>query len=336
MIKMIKLDDVARASGVSISTVSRALSEPERVAEATRRRIYAAVRELGYRPNRAASLLRSGRTGSLGLLVPDLENPYFASLTKGVQARAQEAGMAVLVADSDENLRRETDLVGQLAQQTDGVLVASPRILDLDVAALDGTPSILINAEAPGLPSVSVDYADATMQAVAHLHALGHRRIAYVGGPAGSSADARRRDGLTQADERFSDVQIVDLGAFSPRVEGGEAAADLAVGSGATGIIAFNDLVAVGLLAMLARRGIAVPDQLSVVGYDDILVSRLATPTLTTMRVDIRGVGEAAVQMFVDLTKRRPKTRAGAADERRTMPTRLVVRESTAAPVQRG
>lgn len=336
MIKMIKLDDVARASGVSISTVSRALSEPERVAEPTRRRIYAAVRELGYRPNRAASLLRSGRTGSLGLLVPDLENPYFASLTKGVQARAQEAGMAVLVADSDENLRRETDLVGQLAQQTDGVLVASPRILDLDVAALDGTPSILINAEAPGLPSVSVDYADATMQAVAHLHALGHRRIAYVGGPAGSSADARRREGLTQADERFSDVQIVDLGAFSPRVEGGEAAADLAVGSGATGIIAFNDLVAVGLLAMLARRGIAVPDQLSVVGYDDILVSRLATPTLTTMRVDIRGVGEAAVQMFVDLTRRRPKTRAGAADERRTMPTRLVVRESTAAPVQRG
>ena len=336
MIKMIKLDDVARASGVSISTVSRALSEPERVAEPTRRRIYAAVRELGYRPNRAASLLRSGRTGSLGLLVPDLENPYFASLTKGVQARAQEAGMAVLVADSDENLRRETDLVGQLAQQTDGVLVASPRILDLDVAALDGTPSILINAEAPGLPSVSVDYADATMQAVAHLHALGHRRIAYVGGPAGSSADARRRDGLTQADERFSDVQIVDLGAFSPRVEGGEAAADLAVGSGATGIIAFNDLVAVGLLAMLARRGIAVPDQLSVVGYDDILVSRLATPTLTTMRVDIRGVGEAAVQMFVDLTRRHPKTRAGAADERRTMPTRLVVRESTAAPVQRG
>lgn len=336
MIKMIKLDDVARASGVSISTVSRALSEPERVAEPTRRRIYAAVRELGYRPNRAASLLRSGRTGSLGLLVPDLENPYFASLTKGVQARAQEAGMAVLVADSDENLRRETDLVGQLAQQTDGVLVASPRILDLDVAALDGTPSILINAEAPGLPSVSVDYADATMQAVAHLHALGHRRIAYVGGPAGSSADARRRDGLTQADERFSDVQIVDLGAFSPRVEGGEAAADLAVGSGATGIIAFNDLVAVGLLAMLARRGIAVPDQLSVVGYDDILVSRLATPTLTTMRVDIRGVGEAAVQMFVDLTRRRPKTHADAADERRTMPTRLVVRESTAAPVQRG
>jgi LacI family transcriptional regulator, galactose operon repressor len=336
MIKMIKLDDVARVSGVSISTVSRALSEPERVAEPTRRRIYAAVRELGYRPNRAASLLRSGRTGSLGLLVPDLENPYFASLTKGVQARAQEAGMAVLVADSDENLRRETDLVGQLAQQTDGVLVASPRILDLDVAALDGTPSILINAEAPGLPSVSVDYADATMQAVAHLHALGHRRIAYAGGPAGSSADARRRDGLTQADERFSDVQIVDLGAFSPRVEGGEAAADLAVGSGATGIIAFNDLVAVGLLAMLARRGIAVPDQLSVVGYDDILVSRLATPTLTTMRVDIRGVGEAAVQMFVDLTGRRSKTRAGAADERRTMPTRLVVRESTAAPVQRG
>ncbi|MHB9858176.1 LacI family DNA-binding transcriptional regulator [Streptomyces sp. YIM S03343] len=333
---MIKLDDVARASGVSISTVSRALSEPERVAEPTRRRIYAAVRELGYRPNRAASLLRSGRTGSLGLLVPDLENPYFASLTKGVQARAQEAGMAVLVADSDENLRRETDLVGQLAQQTDGVLVASPRILDLDVAALDGTPSILINAEAPGLPSVSVDYADATMQAVAHLHALGHRRIAYVGGPAGSSADARRREGLTQAGERFSDVQIVDLGAFSPRVEGGEAAADLAVGSGATGIIAFNDLVAVGLLAMLARRGIAVPDRLSVVGYDDILVSRLATPTLTTMRVDIRGVGEAAVQMFVDLTTRRPKTRAGAADERRTMPTRLVVRESTAAPVQRG
>lgn len=330
---MVTLHDVARAAGVSISTVSRALSAPDRVAETTRHRVNAVVQELGYRPNRAASLLRSGRTGALGLLVPDLENPYFASLTKGVQARAQEAGMSVLVADSDENSRRESGLLTQLNQQTDGVLLAAPRDLAGDLRVLDGTPTILINADHPDLPSVSVDYEDAMVQAVAHLSALGHARIAYVGGPERSRSDRRRRAGLRRADAKFADAQIVDLGAFSPRVDGGEAAADLALGSGATAVIAYNDLVAVGLLSMLSRRGVGVPAQMSVMGCDDTLVSQLASPSLTTMYVDIRGAGEAAVEMFLELSGRIPGrgTTPGAV-EHRTLPVRLVVRESTAAP----
>ncbi|AMS05990.1 LacI family transcriptional regulator [Acidipropionibacterium acidipropionici] len=330
---MVTLHDVARAAGVSISTVSRALSAPDKVAEATRRRVTAVVQELGYTPNRAASLLRSGRTGSVGLVVPDLENPYFASLAKGVQSRAQEAGMSVLIADSDENPRHEPELLSQLVQQTDGVLLAAPRDLAADFGVMDGTPAILINAEHPDLASVSVDYEEAMVRAVAHLRALGHTRIAYVGGPTRSRSDGQRRAGLKLAGDQYDGLEILDLGAFSPKVEGGEAAADLALGSGATATIAYNDLVAVGLLRILARRGVDVPAQMSVMGCDDTLASQLATPALTTMYVDIRGAGEAAVNMFLELSGRTPgKGRVSDLAEHRTLPVQLVVRDSTAAP----
>src|SRR6478735_3471121 len=216
---VVTVRDVARESGVSISTVSRALAEPERVAPETRDRVVAVANRLGYRPNRAASGLRAGRTGALGLVVPDLENPYFASITKGVQARARRTGHAVFVVDAGEDPALETELVTGLRSQTDGLVLCSPRAVEA---------------------------------------------------------------GLAAAHERYPDVETVAVGSFRPRVEGGRAAADLVVASGATAVLAYNDLVALGLVARLRERGVDVPRDLSVVGFDDTFVATLASPPLTT------------------------------------------------------
>lgn len=323
---MVTVHDVARAAGVSISTVSRALSAPGRVAPATVERVVRAASELGYRPNRAASGLRSGRSGVIGLVVPDLENPYFASVAKGVQARAHTHGRAVHIVDTDESVTTEAGEVRGLAQQTDGVILCSPRDLNRDLAALADRPVVLVNNRAEGLPSVTADHLVGMFRAVAHLRALGHRRVAYVGGPESSWSNRQRREGLRRAAETHEDVEIVLAGAFRPHVEGGRAAADLVVGAGATAVVTYNDLVAIGLMERLRSRGLEVPRDLSVVGCDDTFVAALASPPLTTLSADLHEMGARAVDVLVALLAGEDPPPAGE------LPVELVVRGSTGVP----
>ncbi|GII98337.1 LacI family transcriptional regulator [Sediminihabitans luteus] len=324
---MVTVHDVARVAGVSISTVSRALAAPERVAAATRARVQAAADALGYVPNRAASGLRAGRTSAVGLVVPDLENPYFASVTKGVQARARAAGLAVFVVDAEEDPHLEADLVASLAPQTDGLLLCSPRQDDAAVRDAAGRARVvLVNREVAGVPSVCTDHARGTELAIEHLRALGHARVAVVGGPERSWSQERRADGVRRAVERFDDLDVVELGAYRPHVDGGYSAADAAVATGATAVLAFNDLQALGLVRRLAGRGIRVPDDVSVVGCDDTFVAGLAATPLTTVRTDLRGMGATAVDLLADLL--RPGNEPEA--PRVVLPAELVVRASTA------
>jgi DNA-binding LacI/PurR family transcriptional regulator len=186
---LVTVHDVAARSGVSIATVSRTLREPHRVSDNTRARVLAAVRDLGYRPNRAASSLRRGRTGVIALVVPDIENPYFASLTKGAQALARARGYGLVVVDSTEDAEVETDEIAALRSQIDGIILASSRLSDDRLAeAVAGISCVLINRSVadPGIaaPTVTIDEHAGGAAALGHLHALGHRRIAYVGGPA--------------------------------------------------------------------------------------------------------------------------------------------------------
>ncbi|GAA1717509.1 LacI family DNA-binding transcriptional regulator [Isoptericola hypogeus] len=327
---MVTVHDVARVAGVSISTVSRALATPERVAAPTRERVTTVARELGYRPNRAASVLRAGRSGALGLVVPDLANPYFASVAKGAQARAREHGLGLFVVDTDEDADLEVDAVAGLAPQTDGLLLCSPRAVDRTVGALGARPAVLVNQEADGLPSIVVDHRGGMLGALEHLRALGHRRVAYVGGPASSWSDARRRAALHEAAARFDDVEVVPLGAYRPQVEGGRSAADLVYASGATAAVTFNDLVAVGLVERLAARGLDVPRDLSVVGCDDSYVAALVSPPLTTLRTDLRNVGRTGVDRLVALVGAR-----GDGSDVPPLAVELVVRDSTAPPPAR-
>ena len=312
---MVTVHDVARAAGVSISTVSRALSAPERVAAATRDRVTRAAAELGYRPNLAASGLRMGRTHAVGLLVPDLENPYFASVTKSVQARARAAGYEVFVADTDEDADVEPELIGALAARTDGLLLASPRSASAELrAALDGLTAVLASRELPAagpgtgtdgeaaapetVPFVAVDDADGVAQILGHLHALGHRKVGVAAGPPSSWSGRRRVAGLVAAAARW-DLELVRLGTFQPYFAGGTQAADHAVASGVTAVVAFNDLMALGILDRLRQRGIDVPGRMSVVGFDDVQLATLVSPALTTVHAPLARLGRRAVDLLL-------------------------------------
>jgi DNA-binding LacI/PurR family transcriptional regulator len=318
--------DVARAAGVSQATVSRALSMPELVRPDTRARVEEAARRLGYRPNRAARGLITGRTGNLGLIVPDLANPFFASVVKGVQAAALAADYSVFIADTDEEAGAEADLLRALAKQVDGIILCSPRAPDEDLAGVgEDTTVVLMNRRAGERASVTVDNADGMRQALEHLAALGHRRVAYAAGPRTSWSNGQRERGLRQAADA-GEVDLVHLGHFPPQFEGGVAAADLAVASGATAVIAYNDLVALGLLSRLGARGIAVPEALSVVGCDGIAMSAMSHPALTTVSVPKRSAGRATVGLLLSMLD---SDGAAGPPAHRELPTQLIVRDTT-------
>lgn len=308
----VTVHDVARRAGVSISTVSRALAAPDRVAGGTRERVLAAVTELGYRPNRAASGLRGGRTSTVGLVVPDIENPYFAAVAKGVGARARAQGYGVFLVDSSGHPELEAEELLTLVGQTDGVLLASPGTDDSLIRSLGASgPCVLMNRRitlssrgtGPEIPSVTADETRGTRQAIDHLYALGHRRIAFVGGPERSWSQARRAAGVRQAIEAVGDIQYTELGPYRPHEDGGYSAADVAFASGATAVLAFNDLVATGLLSRWHERGISVPGDVSVVAFDDTYVTRLAAPRLSSVGPDLHAMGAAAIDLLLAIVR---------------------------------
>lgn len=317
--------DVARLAGVSASTVSRALSMPEMVNVETRARVQSAADRLGYAPNRAARGLITGRTGNIGLVVPDLANPFFPSIVKGIQARARAADLAVFLADADEDPAAEVGLVRALAKQVDGMILCSPRAsLDELVGFAAETRVVLVNRVAADIGSVTFDNTDGMRQAVGHLAALGHRRIAWVGGPATSWSEGERARGLTEA-AAAAGLEVIKIGHFPPHYDGGFAAADQVVASGATAVVAYNDLVAIGLMARLDARGISVPEDFSVVGIDDIAMSRMARPALTTVSLPKQQAGRVAVELLLALLD----DPDGVAGPSRQLPGELIVRGST-------
>ncbi|MBL7257625.1 LacI family DNA-binding transcriptional regulator [Paractinoplanes lichenicola] len=334
----VTIKDVARAAGVSVATVTRALSMPDVVRAATRERVLETAKTLGYQPNRAARGLITGRTGNLGLLVPDLANPFFPGIVKGVQARAHEADHAVFLADTDENPAAEAGLVRKLAKQVDGVVLCSPRMPEAELRALAADiPIVLVYRRIPGTPSVTAAFLDGMRQAISHLTALGHQRIAYVAGPRSSWANRERvkslravgRDvagngspaGRASAEGKVSAAakcELVEMGSVTPTFEGGVAAADGVLAAGVTAVIAYNDLVALGLLHRCAARGVRVPGDLSVLGFDDIPLGAMVHPALTTVALPKGPAGRAAVDLLLQERK-----------EKRELPTQLIVRGST-------
>lgn len=250
-----RIQEVARAAGVSPSTVSRALTGSGLVSPATRDRVEQAAARLGYQPSRVARGLVTGRTGSLGLIVPDLSNPFFPGIVKGVQARVRGAHLSVFVADSNEDQAVEVGLIRELARQVDGVLLCSPRSAEEVIQDLASDAAIvLVNRRVGDLPAITVDNADGMRQAVAHLVALGHQRLGYVAGPAASWSGAQRLRGLRLAAD-VAGAELVELGNFPPYFEGGVAAADIAIAAELTAVIAYNDVVALGLISRFNVRG---------------------------------------------------------------------------------
>jgi LacI family transcriptional regulator len=331
--------DVARASGVHISTVSRTFSAPHLVNPETRTRVLACAEHLGYRPNPAARALITGRTQNIGLIVADLANPFFPPLIKAAESQARHRGYHIFVADTNEDPAAEADLVHALARQVDGVLLCSPRMSNSNIEQLSReVPLVVINRQVTGLPAVVMDVGQGARLAVEHLIGLGHREIALLGGPRASWTNREIRRAATAA-ARSTGVELTVLGANPPTESGGIAVAEQVHRAGVSAVLTYNDLMAIGLIEGLDSLGIRVPQDVSVVGIDDIALSRLVRPKLTTVATPTAAAGRAAVDLLLPHdgpSSARPRRDGGSAiaSHRRptaqvTLETELVIRDST-------
>ncbi|KAB2349635.1 LacI family DNA-binding transcriptional regulator [Actinomadura rudentiformis] len=290
---------VAALAGVSPSTVSRTLNNPELVNAETRRRVLECAERLGYQPNRAAQSLVLGRTMSVGLIVPDIANPFFAPFIKGVEAYFRQTGYAVFLADTDEDGATEVRLAEAMVERADGLILCSPRMSGMRVRSIAAKlPVVLAHRLSRTVPSISMDVQPGIEQAVTHIHALGHRRCAYLSGPRDSWSNRQRRKALhDRCAERG--IELVVLGPYEPRFTGGYRAADEVLAADVTAVFAYNDLVALGVRSRLEGRGVRVPGEISVVGFDDIPMASMTSPPLTTVAVPVPAVARGAAAMLL-------------------------------------
>lgn len=296
---------VASLAGVSPSTVSRALNSPELVNAETRRRVLECAERLGYQPNRAAQSLVLGRTRNIGLIVPDIANPFFAPFIKGVEAYFRDTEFAVFLADTDEDTATEVRLAEAMVERVDGLILCAPRMSGTRLRAVASKTTVVLAYRTSRVaPSIVSDFQSGMDQAAAHVHALGHRRCAYLSGPANSWSNRQRRKFIGAACEERG-IELVDLGPYEPRFTGGFRAADEVLAAGVTAVFAYNDLVALGVLSRLTARGVPVPGRpvpgetgsyegLSIVGFDDVPMASMTNPPLTTVAMPVNALSRAA------------------------------------------
>jgi LacI family transcriptional regulator len=314
------LTDVARRAGVSLATASRAFGEPDRLAAATRERVLEAATELGYTGSNGSSAAKT-----FAVVVPDVASPVYATLLKGIHAQAWHGRHRAVLFDTDEDLHREREQI-ELSRKANGMLLCSPRLPDDEVRQLVGdTPTVVVNRVIDGMTCVVMDTENGPRQAVEHLAALGHRHIAYAAGPWRSWADSRRGDAIAAACDTLG-VRFTRLNHQSASIQGGLAAAATVVASGATAVIAYNDLVALGIDAGITSLGRTCPDDLSIVGIDDIELASVRQPGLTTVRLAIDRCGSLSVEVLLQLMAGETVRPVANLD------SQLIVRGSTAAP----
>jgi DNA-binding LacI/PurR family transcriptional regulator len=331
--RAVTITDIAAATGVAPSTVSRALHRPGRVSTATRERIEAAARELNYVPNSQVRALTSGRTGTIAVLVSDVTNPFYFGVIRGSQQQLKAAGYAQLLIDTEDSGEHEAEMLHTMRRALDGAILAASRLPERELAALAlHIPLVTINRNVPGVQSVVIDTPAGIDQAVEHLVSLGHRDIAYASGPENSWSNQARWRALTGAADRHG-LRFARVGPFPRGRHSGSAAADALLNSGATGFVAFNDMLAIGILTRLRERGVRVPADVSVVGCDDVFGADFCNPPLTTITAPIEQAGRVAVSMLLSRLQHSPAPvqRPSSPVLRRTvvLPTHLTIREST-------
>jgi LacI family transcriptional regulator len=322
------ITEVALAAGVSRATVSRTFSRPELLTSETIERVRAAAAQLGYVPNPVARALSTGRARNIALIVPDIANPFFPPLIRAAQARADEASYAVFLGDSDEKPEREDVLLTKIAAQVDGFILASPRLDEHRIRTHAARrPLILINRDIEALPRALMDVDVGITQAITHLAELGHRRIAYVSGPSASWANQQRQKAAVKAAKRLG-LTLMGIAALHPTYQSGQEAATKLLNTDVTATIAFDDLVAQGVIAGLADRGLQIPRDMSVVGFDDVLAAR-TYPPLTTVAAHCAELGVRAVELLLEILE------SGRNEAPRiVIPTELVVRATTSEPAK--
>ncbi len=319
--------DVARLAGVSAMTVSRVLNDPRMVSPETRARVLAAVRELGYLPNAVARSLSRGRTNMLALILSDIQNPFFTTLSRGVEDVAQEYGYTLIVGNTDERPEKERQYLDVLAShRVDGVILSTVGEGQVELLRQHGIPVVLVDRVIPGMDVDTVvhDAYDGGRQIVAHMLEQGYRDIMFIGGPPGNSTLEARLAGCRAAMQAAGLELSVRLGRLD-QASGEEIVAALAAEEAMPeALVAANNLVAVGAVVELRRQGRSVPRDVGLACIGDIALASQLDPFLTVVRHPAYEMGRAAMEILY--------ARLNGADDpprHQVFPAELVVRRST-------
>jgi len=325
------MTEIAAALGVSSATVSNALSGKGRVSVGLSAKIRQAAEELGYVPSHAARALRTGRTGVIGLVLPDISNPLFPQVAQAIEQAAAAAGYGVLIADSRGEIAQQTAAIGRLIERgVDGMIVVPRRGSRIGEI---GTPVAIIDSPSTPGNTVSSDHWDGGAQMGRHLAALGHRKVLLIAHSRESNVQNDRISGLKAGlgkDIRCETLWVEDL----EILQGAGCALDLAAraADGFTGFAAVYDLLALRALTELQRDGIDVPVQASVSGFDDLVWSSVVMPPITTLRQDLATIAERAVEALGHAIANSESATGGLAAARpncERVPMTLVARQST-------
>ena len=295
---MATVKDIAAAVGVSVATVSNVLNGRPNVGRATRQRVLRMAQQLDYRPNRAAQAMRTGRTRAIGLVLPDLTNPFFPELAQAVENTARSRGLLVCLVDSQNRPEGEADGFSLLMQHAvDGIIWCplGPR-LPTQLKSL-ARPMVLIDRPRPGYAVVHSNYLMGGRLLAEYAARMGHRRVGLLSGPQHIASARQRRDGFVKALPSGSEIAWeVCVGFDGVLTE--EACAALQQRRSATLIVAGNDLIAIGAIRRLAEQGVRVPDEVSVTGFDNIRWTDFVTPRLTTIAQPVGAIGARAVELM--------------------------------------
>ncbi len=324
--RSVTIYDVAQAAGVAPSTVSRAFSRPGRVNSETAARIRQIADDLGYRTNPVARALSTSRTRMIALVVSDITNPFYSGIVRGAQDVAAQSGYTILLLDTRESDQLERAALDRAMPAVDGIVLASSRMSDSAIRQVSKQkPVVVLNRAIVDVPCVVTDIPRGMRRAVEHLGELGHEHITYVAGPEASWTDGMRWRSLREAALEL-DIRTHRIGPFRSDVAGGvEAAVDL-LANPTTAVVAYNDRLAIGLIRGLRSKGVHVPRDVSVVGFDNIFDADLVTPGLTTVASPLSVEGGTATTHLLRMIEG-AQSRTG---QPVVLPTRLVVRASTA------
>lgn len=332
----IGIKDIASLAGVSIATVSRTLRDPERVSEKTRKRVLEAVKESGYTPNKLGVSLRTSRSGNIVVIIPDVSDSFNSGVIKSIEKIAQKKGYSILLGDTQgsEELERAFGSMVR-SRQADGIILFSHRLpfdIDKNRTIVDQLPPIVNSCESlgvKGIPFVTIDNVAAAFDAIQHLIGLGHKDIAIITGDMESPSSKLRIKGVqkafTQAGITFQE-DLVKYGVYT--VEEGEKLTFelLKNDKKPSAIFCFSDEIAIGCCAALRSSGFDIPQDISVIGFDNIPFSKYLYPPLTTIGQPTKQIGEHCITLLIDIIDgNRPQK------DRVTLPHELIIRESTRA-----
>jgi LacI family transcriptional regulator len=327
----VTIRDVAARAGVSVATVSRVFNRKGPIRETTYQRVLAVAERMHYVPHAGARSLSTRSTNTIGVILPELHGEFFSEVIRGIDISARNRGLHLIVSGSHSDPAAMCAVMRAVRGRVDGLIVMSP---DLDATLLladlpRGVPIVLLNATAEGRPSITIDNAGGARAVVRHLASLGHRRIAFISGPTKNGDAAARRRGYragVRAAGAEQDLALEVAGNFTEE-SGYDAGRTIANGARRpTAVFAANDAMAIGALSAFNELGIRVPDDIALVGFDDIPIARFLSPPLTTVKVPIAHLGRRGLELLLDPPD-------GNCSE--TLNPALIVRQSCGASLSR-